>query len=278
MRANPASRNSLTPPMVLSFLLLSFLALPFLLPLFWMGVTAFRPPAELYQAPFRWLPAQLTLDNFTQAWGLLDFPRFVTNSFVVAGLTAAGTALSSSLVGFAFARVPARGKELLFIVMLSTVLVPPTVLLLPQFVLFSRLGWVNTFLPLIVPAFFSNAFYVFLFRQFFRSLPNDIFESAEMDGCNPLRAFLQIALPLARPALAAVVVFSFIGSWNDFLGPLVYLSSPSRFTLSLGLSMFEGLYATDIHYLMPMSLVAILPVAAIFILLQRFFEKDLLSA
>jgi ABC-type glycerol-3-phosphate transport system permease component len=149
---------------------------------------------------------------------------------------------------------------------------------MPQFVLFSRLGWTDSFLPLIVPAFFANAFYVFLFRQFFRTLPSELFESAEIDGCNPLRAYWQIALPLSRPALAAVALFAFIGAWNDFLGPLVYLNSLNRFTLSLGLAMFQGQYPADIQYLMPMSLVAVLPVAAIFLLLQHYFEADLLSA
>jgi ABC-type glycerol-3-phosphate transport system permease component len=262
----------------LRLLVIGLLAIPFLLPLLWMTATALRPAADLFAAPFRLLPSRLTWDNFSQAWGLLDFRRFIGNTLFVAGMTALASSLSSSIVGYAFALLPARGKDLLFLLMMGTIIVPPTVLLMPQFVLFSRLGWTDSFLPLIVPAFFANAFYVFLFRQFFRTLPSELFESAEIDGCNPLRAYWQIALPLSRPALAAVALFAFIGAWNDFLGPLVYLNSLDRFTLSLGLAMFQGQYPADIQYLMPMSLVAVLPVAAIFLLLQHYFEADLLSA
>ena len=181
------------------------------------------------------------------------------------GLTVLGTLLSSSLVGYAFATLPGRGKQFLFNLLLATVMVPASVTLIPLFVLFSKLGWVNTYLPLVVPHFFANAFYVFLFRQFFRSLPAELFESAELDGCNPWMAYWRIALPLSRPALATVAVFAFIGAWNDFLGPLVYLSTNAKFTLSLGLSLFQGIYFTQLHYLMPMSLVALLPVLILFL-------------
>jgi multiple sugar transport system permease protein len=156
-------------------------------------------------------------------------------------------------------------------------MVPASVTLIPVFVLFSKLGWVNTYLPLIVPHFFANAFYVFLFRQFFRSLPWELFESAELDGCNPLMAYWKIALPLSRPALATVAVFAFIATWNDFMGPLVYLSTTDRFTLSLGLSLFHGLFYTQLQYLMPMSLVALLPVLLLFFIAQRYFVQGIVT-
>ncbi len=169
------------------------------------------------------------------------------------------------------------GKRALFILLLATIMVPTTVTIIPLFIGFSRLGWSNSFLPLIVPSFFANAFYVFLFRQYFRTISSEMFESAELDGCNPLGVYWWIALPLAKPALITVAVFSFIASWNDFLNPLIYLSTNDRFTLSLGLSLFNGLFYTQLQYLMPMSLVALLPVIAIFLLAQRHLVKGIVT-
>jgi multiple sugar transport system permease protein len=196
---------------------------------------------------------------------------------MVTGLTMLGTMVSSSVVGYAFATLPGRGKNILFGMLLATIMVPAPVTLIPLFILFSKLGWVNSYLPLVVPHFFANAFYVFLFRQFFLSLPPDLFESAELDGCNPLTAYWYIALPLSRPALAVVGVFAFIGAWNDFLGPLIYLSTNDKFTLSLGLSLFQGLYYTQLQYLMPMSLVALLPVLVIYFAAQRYFVQGIVT-
>ncbi len=261
----------------LYYLLLLLLALPFSLPLVWMVVTAFKPAAQIYGDALSWLPDPPTVENFETAWSLLDFPAFIRNSLLVTGLSMVGTLLSSSLVGYAFATLPARHKPLLFTILLATVMVPPTVTLIPLFILFSRLGWINTYLPLIVPHFFANAFYVFLFRQFYRSLSPHLFESAEIDGCNPLQAYRWIAVPLSRPVLATVAVFSFIASWNDFMGPLIYLSSTSKFTLSLGLSLFHGLFYTQLQYLMPMSLIALLPVLLLFVVAQRYFVQGIVT-
>ena len=259
------------------YLALAVLAIPFLLPLLWMASTALKPAGLIYANPPRWIPDPLTLENFQEAWKLLDFPRFIANSLLVTGLTMLGTMASSSLVGYAFATLPGRGKNILFGILLATIMVPASVTLIPVFILFSKLGWVNSYLPLVVPHFFANAFYVFLFRQFFQSLPPELFESAELDGCNPLTAYWYIALPLSRPALAVVGVFAFIGAWNDFLGPLIYLSTNDKFTLSLGLSLFQGLYYTQLQYLMPMSLVALLPVLVIYFAAQRYFVQGIVT-
>jgi multiple sugar transport system permease protein len=159
--------------------------------------------------------------------------------------------------------------------LLATTILPSAVTLIPLFVLFSKLGWVNSWLPLIVPACFGNPFYIFMLRQFFLTLPRELFDAAEIDGCHPLRAFWQVALPLATPALAAVAIFSFINSWNDFLTPLIYLNSTSKFTLSLGLSMFYGLFYTQLQYLMPMALLALLPVLTLYLLAQRYFIEGI---
>ena len=275
---NNRALNPKNPPTWVYYSLLALLAIPFALPLFWMISTALMPAAQIYSDTIQWLPSPPTLENFQAAWGLLDFPRFILNSLLITALSMAGVLLSSSLVGYAFATLPGRGKSTLFAVLLGTMLVPPTVTWIPLFVLFSRLGWVNTYLPLIVPHFFANAFYVFLFRQFYRSLPEELFQSAEIDGCNPLTAYFWIALPLSKPAIATVAVFSFIGSWNEFIGPLIYLNTTSKFTLSLGLSLFNGLFYTQLEYLMPMSLVALLPVLIMFLFAQRYFVEGIITA
>lgn len=259
-------------------LLLPLLAIPFLLPLLWMLSTAFKPAAQVYAAPPTWLPDPPTLENFSRAWGLLDFPRFFVNSLIVSGLTALGAAGSSALAGYAFAVLEGRGKRLLFALLLTSMALPASAILIPQFMLFSALGWVNTWLPLIVPAFFGAPFYVFLFRQYFRRLPAELWDSAALDGCNPWQAFLLIGLPLARPALAAAAVFAFIGAWNDFLNPLVYLSKTETFTLNLGLSLFDGLFYTQLEYLMPMSLLALLPALGFYALSQKYLLDGVINA
>ena len=253
------------------------LAMPFLLPFAWMASTAFKPVSLIYVAPPQWIPRPFTLSNFRAAWGLVDFPRYAWNSLVVATLTVLGTLLSSSLVGYGFALLPGRGKELLFTLLLATVMVPASVTLIPLYILFSKLGWIDTQLPLVVPHFFASPFFVFIFRQFFRALPPEIFDSAEIDGCNPLRAYWHIALPLSRPAMGTAAIFAFAGAWNDFLGPLVYLSSNDRFTLSVGLSLFHGLYYSQLHYLMPMCLLALAPVLVVFFGAQRYFVQGIVT-
>ena len=251
--------------------------LPFAVPLLWLLVSAFRPAAELYQAPPTWPPERLTLANFEGAWRLLDFERFLLNSALVAGLTVVGTVLSSSLVGYAFAVLRARGQGVLFALVLATVMLPSAVTLLPTFLLFSALGWVGTYLPLVVPHFFANGFYVFLFRQFFKGLPRELFDAAELDGCTPWAAYRYVAMPLAKPAIATVAVFAAIGSYNEFLEPLVYLTRESTFTMSLGLSFFQGLYGTQLHYLLPMSLVGLAPVAVAFFAAQRVIQRGIVT-
>ncbi len=262
----------------LYYLVLIMAAIPFALPIVWMASIAFKPAEMVYLSPPRWLPDPPTLANFQNAWQLLDFPVFIRNSLIVTSLTMIGSLLSSSLVGYAFAALPGRGKQILFFLLMATIMIPATVTMIPMFIGFSRIGWVNTYLPLVLPAFFTNAFYVFLFRQYFRTIPVELFDSAELDGCNPLGTYWWIALPLAKPALAGVAVFAFIASWNDFLGPLLYLSSNDRYTLSLGLSLFNGLYYTQLHYLMPMSLVALLPVIVIFLLAQRYLVQGIVTS
>ena len=263
---------------VLLWALLVVAAVPFLVPLGWLALSALKTPAQLYGAPGTWLPEPITFDGFVQGAELLDLPRLMGNSLLVATLTVVGTVLSSSLAGFAFAVLPARGKGVLFALLLATIMVPPVVTLIPQFVLFSRLGWTGTYLPLVVPAFFASAIYVFLFRQYFAGLPVSLFEAAELEGCTPLGVWRRVAMPLARPVVATVAVFAFVGSWNDLLGPLVYLDSVHDQTLSVGLANFQGTYVNQLHLHLPMSLLALLPVTLVVIVAQRQLVSGIVAA
>jgi len=249
--------------------------LPFAVPLLWLVAGALKPPGQFYTAPPTILPDPPSLEAIQGALRLVDAPRLVANSLLLAALNVIGTIASAAVVGFAFATLPARGRRPLFGLLVATILVPPSVTLIPQYILFSRLGWVGTYLPLVVPQFLGSAFAIFLFRQWFRGLPPNLFESAELDGANPLQQLRYVALPLARPVIAAVAVFAFVGSWNDFLGPLLYLRTPETFTVSLGLSSFQGLYVNQVQQTMALSLLALLPVVAVFVLAQRWLVQGI---
>jgi ABC-type glycerol-3-phosphate transport system permease component len=254
-------------------LLASVIAIPFALPIVWLIASALKPVDQFYASPPTLLPNPPSLANIGGVLGLLDVPRLIANSTLIAALSVIASVVSSAVVGYAFATLPARGRRPLFAILIATIIIPPTVAIVPQFILFSRLGWVGTWLPLVVPAMFGNAFYIFLFRQWFRNLPPHLFESAELDGATPLQSFRHIALPLAGPAVAAVAVFAFIASWNDFLGPLVYLRSPDTFTISLGMATFQGVHVNDVHYTVAMALIALIPPILIFVVAQRFLVR-----
>ena len=243
---------------------------PFALPLAWLVLSALKPVGQFYASPPTILPDPPSLANLQGALGLVDVPRMLLNSTLIAVLSVAASVVSASLVGFAFATLRARGRNVLFALLVGTILVPPAATLVPQYILFSRLGWVGSYLPLIVPHLCGGAFFSFLFRQWFRNLPANLVESAELDGATPLQAWWHVAMPLAGPVIAAVAVFAFVGSWNDFLGPLLYLRSPDSFTISLGLAAFQGTYVSQLHYTLALSLVALVPVVVVFAVAQRF--------
>jgi ABC-type glycerol-3-phosphate transport system permease component len=253
---------------------LSLLAVWFLLPFLWMALTAFKAPGEVFT---RVLPSAPRWANFREVFTqpTLPFGRFFLNS---AFLTLAGTALSlfsSSLAAFGFARLRFAGRDALFIAVLATMMVPGVVTMIPTFVLFQRLGWVDTFLPFLVPALGGSAFQIFFLRESFKTLPDELFEAAQVDGCSNLRAWLTLGLPLVKPTLATLAIFSFLGYWNDFMGPLIYLHSTENRTLALGLYAFSSVYGTQWHLLMAASLVAILPILVVFFRCQRYFERGL---
>lgn len=274
--------NQLRLQKIFTYSALLVLSVFFLLPFYWLASTAFKEANLIYQSPPVWIPPTLTLDNFEKGLRLMlpSFQRLFGNSVVVTLLTILGTLFSSSLVGFAFAIFPARGKRALFLLVLSTMMIPQAVTLIPQFILFTRLGWRDTYLPLVAPFFFAQPFFVFMFRQFFASIPRELFDSAELDGCSALGLYWRIAVPLSRPVFATAAIFSFLGAWNDLLNPLIYLNDMNKFTITLGLSNFQGSASapfTRLEYLMPMALLALIPVLIVFFLAQKYFVRGIVT-
>lgn len=247
----------------------------FLLPFYWMLSTAFKPQSLVYKFPPNWFAGDLTLENFRTGWNSLPFARFYLNTLFVTTMTVLGTVFSSSVVGFGFARYRARGSSVLFVLVLATMMIPPTTTLIPRFVMFSKLGWIDSYLPLIVPAFFGSAFYIFLFRQFFRSIPQDYFDAAEVEGASPWQLYRQVAVPLSKPVFVAAALFSALTAWNDFLDPLVFLNTLDKFTLQLGLASFRSENVTALHLMMPMALLAMLPALLLVALGQRWISRSL---
>jgi len=250
-------------------------AVLFLLPLFWMISSSLKPNYQVLEFPPRWLANPVRWSNYPEALTYVPFGRYALNTLLISVMTIVGHVLSCTLVAYAFARLRAPGKDWLFLVLLATMMLPYPVTMIPIYVGFKALGWVNSFLPLIVPAFFGSPFYIFLLRQFFLTLPLELEDAARIDGANTLQILWYVILPISKPALATVAVFTFQTTWNDFLPPLIYLHDQSKYTISLGLSFFRSSYDIRWSYLMAASLVTMLPVVIVFFLAQRTFIKGI---
>ena len=259
----------------LRYLLWIALGILFLLPVFWMVSSALKPSYAIFAQPPVWWPAEPQWSNFKEALTALPFGRFALNTLFIAGATILGHLLSCTLIAYGFARLKAPGSGFFFLLMLSTLMLPYPVTMVPLFILYSRLGWVNSFLPLILPAFFGQPFYIFLLRQSFRQIPKDLEDAAVMDGAGTLQILWHIILPLTKPALATVAIFTFQNAWNDFLAPLIFLHDQRKYTLMLGLSFFRGSYDVNWAYLMAASLVISLPVILVYFLAQKQFVEGI---
>jgi multiple sugar transport system permease protein len=246
-------------------------------PLLWMVGSSFKPETQIFSNPSA-LPTTFELENYISGWNALriSFTTFYLNSFIVAGLAVVGNLLACSLAAFAFARLEFRLKKLWFVLMLGTLMLPYHVTLVPQYILFLKLGWVNTFLPLIVPKFLAvDAFFIFLMVQFFRGIPREIDEAAIMDGCGPWRIYWRIMLPLSTPVLATAAIFSFIWTYDDFLGPLIYLNDMRQWTVPLALRAFVDASGGQSLYgeLFAMSALSLVPVFVVFLAFQRLIIR-----
>jgi multiple sugar transport system permease protein len=261
------------------YLVLSVLSAVFILPLLWMLSVSVQDAAGVFAQPYRWIPAAPRWANFADAVTLFPFGRYLFNTSVITVSVVVLTVLSSSLVAYGFARMRFRGRDALFALCLSTMMLPGQVTMIPLYAACARLGWIDTWYPLIVPALFGSPFYIFLFRQFFMTIPREYDEAALLDGAGRLRIYWSILLPLARPAVATVALFCFIGAWNDFFNPLIYINSPDKATLTLGLHMLKnqivGTGAVQWHILMAAALLVMVPNVVVFFLAQKHFVKGL---
>ncbi len=226
-------------------------------------------PSRLSERP------HLEWSNYSNGFKAFPFFHMLQNTLVICALTVLGTLLSCSLAAYGLACVDWKGREALFWVMLATMMLPGQVTMIPLFQTFKNLGWINTILPLVVPAFCGNAFFIFMLRQFYRTIPASFMEAARLDGASELRIWATIVLPLSKAALAVVAVFSFIGAWNDFLGPLLYLMDDDKYTLAIGLARLQGQYSSDWGRMMAMSVVMTLPLVALFFIAQRTFVEGI---
>ncbi|MDQ2996110.1 MAG: carbohydrate ABC transporter permease [Chloroflexota bacterium] len=257
----------------ISYLLLGAGSLLFLTPLVWQLTTSLKTSADTVRFPPVLLSSPPQWHNYLALFDRFPFARYAANSAFVTSLVIVGTLLSSSLAAYGFARLRMPGRDAIFLLLLSTLMLPGIVLVIPQFVLFQRLQWVNTYYPLIVPAFFGNAFATFLLRQFFLVIPRDLEDAARIDGAGYFRTYAQIVLPLAWPALLAVALYTFVGSWNDFITPLIYLSDRDLYTLPVALRFLQGSVRSrpEHHLLMAATTLAIIPCVALFLAAQRWF-------
>ncbi len=261
---------------VTAYALLIIGSAAFLFPLLWMLATALKPEAQIFAYPPVWLPKPLDWANFIEAINFFPFWTYLRNSTIVTVLSVLGQVFSAAFVAYGFAKLQWKGRDALFFLVLATLMIPAQVLMIPQYVIFTRMGWVDTLLPLIVPSFFGGgAFNIFLFRQYYRTIPREYSDAARIDGCSEFRIFWQIVLPQAKPAMATAAIFAFLWTWNDFMGPVIYLHSPENFTLPIGLRAFQQQTGTEWDLLMAASLIVMLPVIVLFFILQRYFVEGM---
>ncbi|MCG5217965.1 carbohydrate ABC transporter permease [Streptosporangium sp. KLBMP 9127] len=254
-------------------------AVPTLLPFVWLVRSALMQDAQMFTAPPEWIPAPFQWSNFTEALTAQPFWLYFVNTVVIAVISVLGTVLTCSIAAFSFSRLRWRGRNVVFAVLLSGVMLPYAVTLIPTFAMWQQLGALDSIIPLTVPSWFAGAgggvFNVFLLRQFFLTIPFELDEAAYIDGASPWRVFWTVVMPLSRPAIVVVTIFTFIGTWNDFLGPLLYLTDEDKYTLSLGLASFQSVFITQWGYLMAASAAVIAPIIALFFFLQRYFIEGI---
>lgn len=247
----------------------------FILPFYWLVSTSVKPDADIFKIPPVWIPSPIHWENYPKAVEYIPFLRYTFNTLRICTVNVAGIVLSCSLVAYSLAKIKWKGRDVVFYSLIATMLLPSQVTMLPSFMIFKWLGWIGTILPLTVPAFCGTAFSIFLLRQFFMTIPNELSDAARIDGCNELQIYWKIVMPLAKPALATISLFAFVGSWNDFIGPLLYLNDDRTYTLSLGLQSFMSQHGAEWGMLMAASTLMALPIVVLFFLAQKTFIRGI---
>ncbi len=255
----------------LQYVLVFALVLLFLFPFLVMLSTSFKLPSEIFSSPPSLWPKEWTIRNFGTVLKLLPFWRYLANTLLIAGLSVFGMLLASPLVAYSLSKIKWRGQRPLLVIVMSVMMLPPQVTMIPLFLMWNKLGATNSILPLVLPMFFGTPFLIFMIRQFFMSVPNELLYAARVDGASELRVYWSIVLPIAKPALITAAVFQFVWQWTDFLNPLIYLNDPSKYTLSIGLYAFFGQHTVDWGPLMAASVLFTIPAITLFVLFQRYF-------
>lgn len=260
---------------IILFIILTVGAFIILFPIAWMICTALKSAPEIAQYPPKLLPETPMWENFIIAWQKAPFTQYTINTLIIVFFSVIGAVLSNSLVAYGFAKIEFKGREALFKLVLATMMIPGFVLLVPQYVIFSKLGWVNTYLPLIVPIFCGNAFHIFMMRQFYKTIPNELIEAAKVDGGGHFYIWGKLIMPLVKPILATISLIAFKTAWGDFQNPLLYLSDQSKYTLQLGLQVFKGQGFTEWNYLMAVSFLSMIPILILFFCFQNYFIEGM---
>jgi len=246
-----------------------------LFPIIWTVSLSLKTYSQAFEVPPKLIPDPIVWANYPNAWTYYPYTTFLLNSLFVCVMCVLGDVLSSSMVAFGFARLRSRGKNFLFILVLLTMMIPYQLIIVPRFLIFHTIGWIDTLKPLWVTTFFSWPYFVFLFRQFFMSIPFEFDDAARIDGCSPWRIYWNIILPLSKPALATVAVFTFVENWRNFLAPLIYLSSQTKYTLALGLGLLQTRQYVEVPYVMVIAMVMILPPIIIFTFAAKYFLREI---
>ncbi len=261
---------------VLIYVILLAGATVLMLPLAWLLSSSLKQSGRIFMVPPQWIPDPVVWGNYAEVWRMIPFGMYVRNTTVITASCIVGSLFSSAIVAFGFARLRFPGRDVLFLVLLATIMIPGQVTLIPTYVMFRIIGWLDSYYPLIVPSFFGGgAFNIFLLRQFFMKLPLELDDAARIDGCSTFGIFRRILLPQSRPALGVIAIFLFMGNWNDFFGPLIYLNSSSKYTLALGLNLFRGTQYTAWHLLMAASTMTAIPCILLYFIAQRYFIQGI---
>ena len=271
MKTNKLLKN------LLIYVLLIFCSLLFLAPFYWMFSTSVKPSNEVFLFPPKWIPSHFKFENFWNAWQLQPFGMCLKNSLIVVGMTTVAQVFSSSLIAYGFARFDFKGKNFLFMIVLATMMIPWDVTMIPLYMEFNLFGWINTLKPLIVPSFFGSGFFIFMLRQFLLGIPKELDEAARIDGANAFQIYWKIYLPLMKPALILVAIFNILNTWNDYLGPLVFLNDQSKYTLTLGLAQFKGVFGVDTTAIMAITTLICIPPVLIFFIAQKHIVEGVSS-